>query len=331
MTRVGAALVAAWIVAGLFAPFLAPNPPATQFEFPYAPPMRPRIVDAHGRSRAPFVYPVRVASLIERRYELDRSRPVSLVWFSNGRLASTADPSTPLLLLGTDAIGRDVFARLLYGARASLGVAILAGLCALLAGALAGTAAGYAGGWIEDGIMRAADLLMLLPAIYVVLALRAVMPLDLGFWQVFWSMTAILALVGWPHVARPVRAIIATESRREYVEAARALGAGPTRVISRYLVPASGHALVTQATLLLPAFLLAEATLSYVGLGFPEPTASWGTMLLEAGRNVRAMAEYPWVLAPGAAIILFVLGLHLAAGPASHAQPLTDTSVRISN
>jgi peptide/nickel transport system permease protein len=87
---------------------------------------------------------------------------------------------------------------------------------------------------------------------------------------------------------------------------------------------------VTQATLLLPAFVLAEATLSFVGLGFPDPTASWGTMLLEAGRNVRAVAEYPWMLAPAGAIILFVLGLHLAAGAGRAIPSLTDTSSSIS-
>jgi peptide/nickel transport system permease protein len=313
MNRLGLALVVGWIAAGAFAPLLAPNPPAAQFDLPYAPPMRPRVIDADGRLRAPFVYPLRIASLIERRYEIDRSRPVPLVWLSNGRLVSTADPSTPLLLLGSDAINRDVFARLLYGARASLGVALLAGLCALVVGVAAGAAAGYAGGWVDEGIMRAADLLILLPAIYIVLALRAVMPLTLGFLQVFWLLIVILAVAGWPHVARPVRAIIASESRREYVEAARAVGAGPVRVVLRHLVPAAGHALLTQAMLLLPAFILAEATLSFVGLGFPDPAASWGTMLLEA-RNIRALAEYPWVLAPAAAIILFVLGLHLSVG-----------------
>jgi peptide/nickel transport system permease protein len=326
MRRVGAALVLGWIAAGACAPFLSPNRPEAQFEYPYVPPMRPRVVDADGTWRAPFVYPVRLASLIERRYEIDRSRPVPLVWFSQGRLVSTADPSTPLLLLGSDDISRDVFARLLHGARASLGVALVAGLCALVVGAVAGAAAGYAGGWLDDAIMRVADFLILLPAIYLVLALRAVMPLTLDFWQVFWLMAAILAVAGWPHVARPVRAIIASESRQEYVDAARALGARPARIIARHLVPAAGHALATQATLLLPAFVLAEATLSFVGLGFPDPIASWGTMLLEAGRNVRAMAEYPWVLAPGAAIILFVLGLHLAAGAGGDLQALTDTS-----
>lgn len=326
MTRLGTVLVLVWVAAGALAPFLSPNPPAAQFEYPYVPPMRPRLIDADGRWRAPFVYPLRVASLIERRYEMDRSRPVPLVWFSNGRLVSSADPSTPLLLLGSDAINRDVFARLLYGARASLGVAIVASLCALIVGAAAGAAAGYAGGWLDDLIMRVADLLILLPAIYIVLALRAVMPLTLGFHQAFWLMAVILAVVGWPHVARPVRAIVATESHREYVEAARSVGAGPARIVMRHLVPASGHALATQATLLLPAFVLSEATLSFVGLGFPDPTASWGTMLMEAGRNVRALSDYPWILSPAVAIILFVLGLHLIVGAGRSGEPLTDTS-----
>jgi peptide/nickel transport system permease protein len=325
MRRAGALVVLLWIVAAALAGVVSPNGPTTQFaDSSNAPPMRMRLIDADGRWRAPFVYPLRLVDRIESRYEVEWSRPVPLVWFSGGRLLQTADAATPLLLLGADAIGRDVFARLLHGARLSLGVALLAGTLALIAGALLGAAAGYAGGWIDDAVMRVADFLIILPTIYVVLALRAVMPLVLEPWQVFWLLAALLALVGWPYVARPVRAIVATEARREYVEAARAVGAGPARIIGRHLTPASAPALATQATLLLPAFVLAEATLSFVGLGFAEPAASWGAMLSES-RNVRAMSEFPWLLAPAAAIVLFVLGLHLAFGPEAGVRTLLRT------
>ena len=117
-------------------------------------------------------------------------------------------------------------------------------------------------------------------------------------------------LVGWPFVAKGVRAIVAGESHREYVQAARSLGAGPIRILTVHLIPACGGHLLVQATLLLPAFILAEATLSFIGLGFPDPVASWGTMLAGAG-NYNAVARFPWTLTPALAIFLVVLATNL--------------------
>src|SRR5450759_3116991 len=184
------------------------------------------------------------------------------------------------------------WSRVLVGARLSLGVALLSTVLALLIGAFVGAAAGYAGGWVDATLMRVADLVIVLPGIYVVLALRGV-----------------LALVGWPSVARGVRGIILVEGRSEYAEAARALGAGSWRVIARHLLPATRGFLAVQATVLVPAFIMAEATLSFVGLGFAPPTPSWGAMLRDAAA-VRIAADAPWLLAPAAAIILTVLVVH---------------------
>jgi peptide/nickel transport system permease protein len=198
------------------------------------------------------------------------------------------------------------------GARASLGVAAVATLGALSLGALVGALAGYAGGRLDELVMRVADFVLVLPAIYVILALRAAMPLVLTSPQVFWTMTLVLAAAGWPYPARGVRAIVAAETRKEYAESARAIGAGSTRILLRHLLPAARGFLGVQATLLLPAFILAEATLSFVGLGFAEPTPSWGLMLKDAF-NAGALVDAPWLLTPAAAIVLAVLGLHLLA------------------
>jgi peptide/nickel transport system permease protein len=308
-------LILALAAAGaLAAPALAPHEAGDQFtDFTSAPPMRPRVVDDEGRWRAPFVYPLRLVDRLERRYALDRSRPVRLEWLSRGQIVRIDETHGPLLLLGSDQLGRDVFARLVRGARTSLAVAGLAALGALLLGACAGAVAGYAGGLADDVLMRLADFVLVLPAIYVVLALRAAMPLYLEPAQVFLLLTVILALVGWPFAARGVRAIVAAERGREYAEAARSIGAGHARLLFRHLLPAARGFLAVQAVLLLPAFILAEATLSYVGLGFPEPAASWGSMLSDA-KNVRAIVEAPWLLSPAAAIVLVVLGVHLLAG-----------------
>jgi peptide/nickel transport system permease protein len=127
---------------------------------------------------------------------------------------------------------------------------------------------------------------------------------------VFVLLAGIFALVGWPVVARGVRGIIASEREREYVSAGRAAGASPMRLLAKHLMPAAHGYLATQGTLLLPAFILAEATLSYVGLGFPDTVPTWGTMLHDAS-NVAMLGEAPWMLAPAAAIFLVVLAVNL--------------------
>ena len=310
--RAGAALVLLIAGCALCAPFLATNPPQTQFAgHAYAPPNLPRVVDRDGRFRAPFVYPLRLADRLERRFEPDDSRPMLLQWLQGGALVTVADSETPWLPLGGDALGRDLYSRLLFGARLSLGVATAAALGALLLGALVGAVAGYAGGRTETFLMAATDFVLVLPTIFVVLALRAAMPLVLTTGQVFAATTLVFALAGWPLAARGVRAIVAVEGRREYAESARAAGASPWRILRRHLLPAARGFLLVQGALLLPAFVLAEATLSYVGLGFSEPAASWGGLLRDAAG---AFVEAPWLLAPAAAIALTMFGLQLAAG-----------------
>ncbi len=200
---------------------------------------------------------------------------------------------------------------MLCGARLSLGAALLATAGALLAGALIGAAAGYAGGLLDALAMRLADFVIVLPVVYVVLALRAAMPLTLSPAHVFWTMVVVMASAGWPYAARGVRAIVIAERRKEYAEAARAIGAGRARILLRHLLPATSGFLAAQATLLLPAFIIAEATLSFVGLGFPESSPSWGVMLPDAA-DTHALTQAPWLLAPAGAIVLSVLALHLA-------------------
>jgi peptide/nickel transport system permease protein len=296
--------------AAIAAPALTPHRPERQFAEFYAPPMPPRVRDAEGRWRLPFVYPVRLVDRLERRYEIDRSRPVPIRWLANGVLVSIDERHGPWFPLGSDAVGRDVFARLVYGARYSLGLALGAAVAAIALGALLGAVAGFTGGRVDEALMAFADFVLVLPAIYVVLALRAAMPLVLSPVQVFWILSGVLALAGWPFAARGVRALVATERLKEYAEAACAAGAGPWRILLRHLLPATRGFLVVQGLLLLPAFILAEATLSYVGLGFPDPTASWGQMLRDAGRG-RAFADAPWLLAPAGAIVITILALHV--------------------
>jgi peptide/nickel transport system permease protein len=316
--RAGIAVVACVALIAVLAPALTPNRPDVRFpDRAFAPPMPIRVTGVDGRWRAPFVYPLRLADRLERRYEEDRSSPVRVAWFSRGVVAQLSDERQgPWLPLGADGSGRDVFARLVYGARLSLAVALAATLGAMLIGTLVGGVAGAAGGVVDETLMRLSDFVIVLPAMYVVLSLRAALPLVLPASQVFALVSGILSLVGWPVVARGVRAIVAAERERDYAQAAIALGAGRARLLLSHLLPAAGGFLAAQAALLVAAFILAEATLSYVGLGFPDPSVSWGVMLQEAA-NVSAMADAPWTLAPAAGIFLLVLGVNLAAPPST--------------
>jgi peptide/nickel transport system permease protein len=312
MKRVAWSLLVLIAIAALAAPWLSPNPPNHRFDdLLYAPPTGIHIWQ--GGPSAPFIHPLQVISRIERRFEEDLSRPVRLRWFSGGTIV-TGDPDTgaPLLLLGADGYGRDIFSRLLHGARATLAVSLVSALLATIIGAGIGGIAGYVGGWFDGVLSRVSEFVLVLPAIYVALVLRAVLPLVLPPSTVFMLLIAIFALLGWPIVARGVRAIVLAEREREYAVAARAAGASEGRVLVRHLLPASAGFLKTQASLLVPAFMLAEATLSYVGLGFPSTVPTWGTMLQDAS-NVALLGDAPWSLAPAVGIFAVVLGVNLLA------------------
>jgi peptide/nickel transport system permease protein len=313
MTRgLGVALVAIALLSAVSAPVVAPYAMDAHFAgLLNAPPTVVRLSGEDRAWHAPFIYRWRLVNQLEQQYEEDRSARVPLAWFSGGRLVSSADPAAPLLLLGTDSYGRDVFTRLLFGARTSLGLAATAALGAMLVGAALGGLAGFAGGVTDDLLMRVTDFVMVLPAIYVALALRSVLPLVLTAPQVFALLAAIFAVVGAPFVARGVRAIVRSERRLDYASAAQALGASDLRLLVRHLLPAARGFIAVQMTLLIPAFIIAEATLSYVGLGFPDPVASWGTMLHDASSNIRVFADFPWLLSPAAAMFLVVLGVNL--------------------
>ena len=299
MTRQVTVLLGVLAGVAIVGPWLAPyDPEISHRDFLHAPPMPPRVIHA-GALHAPFVYPIAMVDRLRQQYAEDRVRPTPLPWFAEA-------PSAPAFLLGADSFGRDLLSRLLYGARVSLSLALVAVLGALLLGTLFGGIAGLRGGWLDEASMRAADFVAVLPIIYVVLVLRAALPAVLQPAQIFALMVSIFALVGWPFVARGVRNLIASEREREYVMAARSLGAGGWTILRRHLLPACGGFLLVQATILLPLFILAEATLSYVGLGFPDHIATWGTMLRDAA-NVTVMTRFPWMLTPALAIFFVVL------------------------
>lgn len=310
MRRFGLALLVVVALAAVGAPWLSPNPPDRRFpELLYAPPTPVHIVA--GGLTAPFIYKHRLVSRLERRFDDDTGHPVVLRWLSrDGFVTADPDAGAPLLLLGADAFGRDLFSRLLQASRVTLALALVATLGATLLGVLLGAVAGYAGGRIDGALMRVSEFLLVLPAVYVVLALRAALPLVVEPSTTFLALACIFTVFGWPLVAKGVRGIVASEREREYVHAARALGAGPARILLTHIVPSVRGHVAAQATLLLPAFILAEATMSYIGFGFPDRMPTWGTLLQDAA-NVSMLSEAPWTLAPAGAIFVVVLGVNL--------------------
>lgn len=309
---------AAWMLLGLLlagaltAPWISPQDPWLQAaDRAWAPPTRVHLRDADGWHR-PFMYRQIAEDRVSRTYATDTSRRIPLRWLSDGRLVTVDAADGPLLLLGADGLGRDVWARLWHGARLSLGVAVAGALGALLLGALLGAVAGASRGAADLGITALADFVVVLPGVYLVLVLRSLMPLVLDAGAVFLLLTVLFTIAGWPHVARGVRAIVATERRREYAEAARAIGAGPMRLLG-HLLPATYGFLRVEFVLIVPALLVAESTISFLGLGFPEPVPSWGLMLKDAS-SVSAMQLAPWTLSPALALFLVVLALQQVIG-----------------
>lgn len=225
-------------------------------------------------------------------------------------------PPGPRHLLGTDPLGRDLLARLLAGASTSLGVALGAQAVALLIGLFVGAAAGAAGGGVESALMRCTDLFLALPAPLVLIAVLAAVP-DAGSLPLLGaapdqaSLVCLLALglLGWGEIARVVRAGILEARGRAFSEAARAAGAGPLRVLGAHLLPHAIGPVWTLASAGVGANVLAEAWLSFLGIGVRPPRPSWGTMIAE---GTPYLTSHPWLcLFPGLALTLTVLGFHL--------------------
>ena len=308
-----AALLVAVHLSALGADFLAAYSPNEQNRtMPYAPPSRARFVDAEGRPHLrPFVY--RLVEASAGGYEEDRSRAYPIRFLvrdaPSGFPRRTArlhlfgvDEPARVFLLGTDGFGRDQLSRLLHGARISLFAGLLATAVSLAVGCVLGTLAGFYGRWIDAALMRGAELFLALPWLYLLFAVRASLPLHVSAAQAFLLLVLVIGLVDWARSARLVRGVVLSARERNYVLAARGFGASDFYLIRRHIAPQTFSLLLTQATLLVPQYILAEVTLSFLGLGVSEPEPSVGNML-SALQHYDVLASYWWMWIPGLALV----------------------------
>jgi peptide/nickel transport system permease protein len=306
----------------LFAGFIAPcDPTAQDRELPYAPPTHLHFRDAAGWHLRPFVHRLIAGP---DGYVEDQNHPFPIHLLVRGSsyqlagLLSTnwhlfgVDPPGSVALWGTDGFGRDEFSRVLYGGQISVAAGIAATLIALVVGATFGIVAGYYGSWTDESLMAGTELFLCLPWLYLLLGVRAFLPLHLSPARTFFLLACVIGLIGWARPARLVRGIVLSARSRNSVLAARGFGGSDFYLMRRHILPEVSGVLLTQAALLVPRYIAAEVTLSFFGLGVSEPVASWGNML-SALQQYSVLMSYGWMLAPaGALVITSVIYAHLA-------------------
>jgi len=316
----------------LLAGFVAPYQPAMQNrDFPYVPPTRIHFVDARGHLHfRPFIYQAvaRADSLYEYTEARDQEFPVRFFvsgskykiagWLPSHTHLFGVDAPAQVFLAGTDNYGRDQFSRILYGGQISLAAGLLATAISLFLGLCVGCVSGFYAGWIDESAMRLAELFLVLPWLYVLLAVRAFLPLHISPSQTFLLLVAVIGTIGWARPARLVRGIVLSARSRKYVTASRGFGASDAYILRRHVLPHTYGTLLTQAALLVPQYVIAEVTLSFFGLGLSEPKPSWGNLLANF-EQYNVLVSYWWMFAPALALVLVSLG-YLTVANAFHQQ-----------
>ena len=206
-------------------------------------------------------------------------------------------------ILGTDEQGRDGFSRLVHGGRISLSIGLIGIAITFPIGMLVGGISGYFGGWIDGVCMRATEVLMTIPYIYLLVALAAVLPPGISSAQRFLLIVVITSFVSWAGLARVIRGQVLSIKEREFVQAARAMGGKPLYIITRHVLPQTATYAIISATLAVPGFIVAESVLSLVGLGIQQPDPSWGN-LLSVATNASILVLQPWLIWPPAILII---------------------------
>jgi peptide/nickel transport system permease protein len=332
---IGGVVIVLYYLAALFAGFLSPYTLTTRFiKYIHMPPQRVRFFN--DGTFQPFVCDVdlTVDENLRKIYTSNCDKRIPLEFFAHGepyKLLGLIETDVHLFLapggivslLGTDRQGRDMFSRILYGSQVSLSIGLLGVALSLIFGSVLGVASGYYGGRIDDLIQRLIELVRSFPAIPLWMALSAAVPPHWPPVRTYFAVTLILSVIGWTWLARQLRGKVLSLRNEDFVLAAKLAGASDARIIFRHLIPATlGHIIVV-STLAMPAMILAETALSFLGLGLRPPITSWGVLLKEV-QNIQSLALYPWVFTPALAIAIAILAFNfLGDGLRDAADPYT--------
>jgi len=306
------------IVISVFADFLSSNSPGTQnLDQFYHPPTR-----VHLSGGRPYLYPTELIEPLDALYAEKTAAEYALQFFFRGypyRLLGLIPMDRHLIgrsespfyyPLGTDDLGRDVLARVLAGTRTSMLVVIVGLVLYAILGITIGSVAGLFGGWVDSLLMRFSEFVLALPALYLLLAMRAAMPTRIAFAPALFLMVGTIAAVTWPPMARGIRGLILQLRSSGYVEAARSIGGTPVHVLLRHMLPSLIPFALSQLALAAPVFLLGEVILSFLDVGFRGTGESWGSMLRSL-KDTRILTDFWWNLLPLCMVFLTLLCLNL--------------------
>ena len=326
----------------LFAEFIAPGDPyKTHRRGVFHPPQMIHLIDRteQGIRLRPYVYRTereRDPVTLRTTYTWTEEK-IYLRWFGRGdpyklwglfpahrHLFVPEDPDARFYILGADRLGRDLLSRIVYGARLSLSIGLVGVAFALVLGVTLGGISGYFGGRIDTAIQRLVEFVLSLPTIPVWLALAAALPPTWPISLRYFVITLIVSLVGWTELARVVRGRFLSLKNDDFVIAARLDNASEARIIFRHMLPSLTSHIIASLTLAIPLMIIAETSLSFLGLGLMPPAISWGVLLKEA-QDVRSIVLGPWLFFPGLAVVIAVMAFNfLGDGLRDAADPYTQ-------